>query len=81
MADISWYSVDPEAKCEKLLRGQESLPVLRFANMLYKDRVEKGLEHVKAHILLHSEGMAELPTPSLPPPSCVDMPAIQDHLS
>jgi hypothetical protein len=49
--------------------------------MLYKDRVEKGLDHVKAHILLHSEGVVELPTPSLPPPSHADTPAIQDHLS
>jgi hypothetical protein len=49
--------------------------------MLYKDRVEKGLEHVKAHLLLHSEGTAEPPTPSLPPPSRVDTPTIHSHLS
>jgi hypothetical protein len=81
MADISRYSVDPEAKCEKLLRSRETLPALSFADMLYKDRVEKGLEHVKTHLLLHTEGTVEPPTPSLPPPSRADTPIIQNHLA
>ena len=61
------------------LRGRRTFPVVRFADIMYKQRVEKSLDHVNILKTLFATGEAIPLTPSLPPMSHEGTPAMIQH--
>jgi hypothetical protein len=73
---ISRYDPDSDNKMIDHLRNRHTFPAVRFADVMYKQRVEKSLDHVKVLKTLFAEGEAVPLTPSLPPMSREGSPAM-----
>ena len=58
------------------LQGRRTFPVVQFADVMYKQRVEKSLDHVNILKTLFTTGEAVPLTPSLPPISREGTPAM-----
>lgn len=80
LGPVATYAIDPQSKAKKALTQAPLQSALKMADMMYKGRVTKALDHFLALIALHKGNQAIPPLPLLPPPSRANTPAYLDHL-